>query len=427
MTCNSRLTTYTFPASQIVTREGPPGPAGPRGETGDPGPQGPTGPQGTPGIGLPPGGTIGQVLVKLSSVDYDVGWADVEGVIDPPPPPPDPDPDPVTITPDPVPNQDTFWAYMDEWDSYISQYFDNEPNGDFKQLQTYYAGEHGQYRLADHFETTTPYHAQADKNYAWYGTYYVAPNNGAVTGFWAFSEPLVERFIRRGDATAKDLAIKILLNAAFSAGNPGTDVATVPYSREVAYALTSHIHVPRTGYVLNAGQIARRTFLFETALNHLDRWANNTDVFCHPFMVGLTMKALIDYWEYIVEDERILTKGIDAANYIWDNCWLEADSAFTYADRDTGNPIDLEPQADLNQLISPLFGWIWSQTGNLIWRTRGDKIWNGGLPVYSGATHTGGSWLGTRSAANPAGKQYNQQLYWGPRYVEWGELPVTIP
>lgn len=32
------------------------------------------GPPGPPGLGIPQGGTTGQVLVKRSNADYDVGW-----------------------------------------------------------------------------------------------------------------------------------------------------------------------------------------------------------------------------------------------------------------------------------------------------------------------------------------------------------------
>lgn len=32
------------------------------------------GPPGPPGIGVPPGGTTGQTLTKLSDSDYDTGW-----------------------------------------------------------------------------------------------------------------------------------------------------------------------------------------------------------------------------------------------------------------------------------------------------------------------------------------------------------------
>lgn len=53
------------------------GSRGEKGETGDTGPQGPTGPtgpQGDPGPGVPIGGTIGQILQKDSSTDYDTSW-----------------------------------------------------------------------------------------------------------------------------------------------------------------------------------------------------------------------------------------------------------------------------------------------------------------------------------------------------------------
>lgn len=32
------------------------------------------GPPGPPGVGVPPGGTTGQALIKLSDSDYDTGW-----------------------------------------------------------------------------------------------------------------------------------------------------------------------------------------------------------------------------------------------------------------------------------------------------------------------------------------------------------------
>lgn len=45
------------------------------GKDGEPGAQGEQGPQGEPGVGLPTGGTEGQVLVKNSAADYDFTWA----------------------------------------------------------------------------------------------------------------------------------------------------------------------------------------------------------------------------------------------------------------------------------------------------------------------------------------------------------------
>jgi hypothetical protein len=59
---------------------GAPGLQGPRGLTGPAGPTGAPGPQGQQGQGVPPGGTQGQVLAKLSANDYDSNWITVEGI-----------------------------------------------------------------------------------------------------------------------------------------------------------------------------------------------------------------------------------------------------------------------------------------------------------------------------------------------------------
>jgi hypothetical protein len=73
---------------------GPPGTAGPQGDTGptgpagpagDPGATGPTGPAGSPGaagadgVGVPTGGSTGQVLTKNSATNFDTGWSAASG------------------------------------------------------------------------------------------------------------------------------------------------------------------------------------------------------------------------------------------------------------------------------------------------------------------------------------------------------------
>lgn len=57
---------------------GPTGPAGPVGPTGPSG-GGPTGPSGADGVGIPAGGSTGQVLSKSSNLNYDVVWSTVSG------------------------------------------------------------------------------------------------------------------------------------------------------------------------------------------------------------------------------------------------------------------------------------------------------------------------------------------------------------
>lgn len=64
---------------------GPEGPQGPKGEPGDTGAQGPQGdpgepgPKGDPGVGVPAGGTVGQVLAKSGAGDYETEWQDPQG------------------------------------------------------------------------------------------------------------------------------------------------------------------------------------------------------------------------------------------------------------------------------------------------------------------------------------------------------------
>lgn len=54
-------------------------PAGPTGATGPQGPKGDTGEQGPAGVGVPSGGSSGQVLAKASGANYDTHWVDQSG------------------------------------------------------------------------------------------------------------------------------------------------------------------------------------------------------------------------------------------------------------------------------------------------------------------------------------------------------------
>lgn len=89
-----------FTPEQLAALTGPEGPTGPQGERGQPftydmftpaqleslrgpqgiqgkqGIQGEIGPAGKDGVGIPTGGTTGQILTKASAADYDTKWAD---------------------------------------------------------------------------------------------------------------------------------------------------------------------------------------------------------------------------------------------------------------------------------------------------------------------------------------------------------------
>jgi hypothetical protein len=75
---NERVIVPSMRDARLVVRpsaipEGPPGPPGP------PGPEGPPGPPGADGVGVPAGGTTGQVLGKASNANYATAWIDQTG------------------------------------------------------------------------------------------------------------------------------------------------------------------------------------------------------------------------------------------------------------------------------------------------------------------------------------------------------------
>lgn len=342
----------------------------------------------------------------------------------------------------PVPGKATYWEYMDEWAGYLDTWFinNNHPANDSGLAQTFYDGEMCGYRLKDHF-LTADYDNFINEGWLAYTDYYVLPNLGFVQGFRNFTDGELEDVLRVTSRSVDSLdAIgKQLLNGAYVASG---DVSDSTLSRECAYAIETHINAARTVIGLTAPQLARLEQLKAWAIGHIDQWCVNlTAPYFRPFMGALTAKALINYYDYIFSDVAIVAKLKILADYAWSTCWKSTAGAwgqansFLYTDRDVGDPLDNFTQPDLNILICPLWGWLYYRAQGAAYRTNGDQIFQGGIPNYSGAFHVSGAYLGTRSAVNPAGKQYDQQLYWGPRYIEWAEAvqpsimtvsPVTL-
>lgn len=82
---SSYIMTTEAPAGTLPTDATKWGVIAEKGDTGDTGPTGPTGPagadgtDGTDGVGVPPGGTTGQVLTKVNNTDYNTTWTTPSG------------------------------------------------------------------------------------------------------------------------------------------------------------------------------------------------------------------------------------------------------------------------------------------------------------------------------------------------------------
>ena len=71
---------YVYYDGQWVdTSVGVTGPTGPTGATGPTGPTGAAGSTGNDGVGVPAGGTVGQILAKIDDNDYNTEWVDNTG------------------------------------------------------------------------------------------------------------------------------------------------------------------------------------------------------------------------------------------------------------------------------------------------------------------------------------------------------------
>lgn len=323
--------------------------------------------------------------------------------------------------------------------SHTVRFIDSGING------SYYDGMNCMARMADYFTDTTTYYAYMDEMAYWYRDKWVnaLATPGQVAGYYNFSDGLIQDYLRQGTAASLTALNNLLTNGLYVNTNAADDNIMTDHkrSREVAYSLNLFIQAEKSidSITLTGTQTARRDYLFECALNHIDLWCvSKTATYFRPFMGAITAKSLIAYYEEVSEDSRIIPALEILAQYMLDACYEEGPIAdlsgytqmysFRYTDRvlDTGlsysDANDGYVAPDLNMMICPLFGWLYMKTGTTKWREYGDKIFEGGISVYDTyGAYVSGAYLGVQSNANTNGKQINQQLFWGPKYIEWAE------
>jgi hypothetical protein len=247
---------------------------------------------------------------------------------------------------------------------------------------------------------------------------YVLQNNGKVPGYWNFTSGFRMDWERNSDSLSKQAAILLSQNAAYCTdATPLGWTARPIVSREVAYCILSYLDAEDLG----APRRARLTTLADQALDHIDQWfvsktsrAPNTfslvpqaagQYYVQPFMVGLTMQALIRYWD-VTRDPRVQPAVKKALDWLWARAWVAKDRAFWYENwAPDGNQAFPQKKGapDLNLLIAPAFAWMYQQTGDTTYRDRGDQLFAGGV---------------TRAYLEN-GKQFNQNYMWSFDYVKW--------
>ena len=127
----------------------------------------------------------------------------------------------------------------------------------------------------------------------------------------------------------------------------------------------------------------------------------------HPFMVGIAMQTLINYYEWKaakgVVDNRIpvaVKSGLDALWTVWNPNSQSFQYNNTILPRD-----DSKAFSDLNGLVASAYAWYWSKTGDPTALSRGDTAFQ--TTLSSPGDY---AW---------SGKQFSQVFQWTFDYVRW--------
>ena len=303
--------------------------------------------------------------------------------------------------------------------------------------QVYYDGERVYYQIASYTGNTAFWNACAAKAEALYRDQYAIPSTGATAGYWVFTKGLRLDFERTGDTLSRTTAELISQNSPFSRDGAccpapsGYNEAGQEFSREVAYTINSYMDTEALGFPV---RVNKNTYI-GFALGHIDQWFTtftnpiSGQWWIQPFMVGLTMRALMQVYDDTPPASRTadmllipsyIKKALDG---LWTgnipgatpgqgarlNTTATSTSFFYATFIDAGScgatPCIQLPADDLNLLIAPAFAWYYLQTGDTTYRTRGDQVFAGGVT---------GAFLGN-------GKQFDQNYIYSIDYVTWRE------
>lgn len=269
----------------------------------------------------------------------------------------------------------TYAAYLAEHknDSAPGQsFFENELI-----LRVYYDAERVFHNIADYTGNATWRTAAADARHL-YNRWMVA-NGYVLPGYWKFTQGARMAWqLNNADSQAVDIINGLANFGAFSPDSvPLGSMASEALSREVAYTMNCYMDQELIGGAHRAKLEDLLDLILDTG-GHIDQWfVTGPPANFAPFMFGLTCEALIRYFHEQTEDARILPAIILGANWIWDNAWSDTYGQFYYR---LDFP-DWEAGSELNLLICPLYWWLYKQTGNAIYLTRGDAIFNAGIPT----------------------------------------------
>ena len=228
-----------------------------------------------------------------------------------------------------------------------------------------------------------------------------------------FPHGLREFYKRYGDQKSKDALLAMRTDPGF--GYRAQWGAPWNSSREMAYSLSLHVAAESVGLArkveTSMGFEPGETLFDEhlaIVMGHFEQWfVSERAKFVYPFMVGLSVEALIDYYE-VSGDPEVLWLLKQAADKMYPNplTWHETSESMMIVEEKSG-VITRGPAPDLNMMIAPLYGWVFQQTGDVKYRDIGDRLFRSGA----------------QKAYLDGGKQFSQNYRWSFKYLEWRVSP----
>lgn len=325
--------------------------------------------------------------------------------------------------------EDNMLAYGADLCTQLTACSGTPPFDDTCLLNTYYDGEEVYDRMRRYFPAQASTWAncmqQAEKVYR--DTYVQgAAIPGGLPGYWLFTKGLLSDFILNTDTTSRTAINNLWLNGAYVQSSTYVDSVLPSWdkSRETAYAFQTAIDRQLT----SLGSTATRQEQLRTfAYGHLDQWfTSETASYVRPFMVALTVKALIHYDTVIANDASLVSTISPMMLEMWNEAWNASTKCFQYTDREaldgTGGT---EDACDLNLLIAPIYAWLYKETNDPDWKSKANDILEGGIS---------GAFLGDTDCdptCATSGKQFNQNYIWSFDAWTWiteGDgLPTPTP
>lgn len=303
-------------------------------------------------------------------------------------------------------------ANAETFGEWLGQTYYLDDSQEHKLSRTYYDGAAVFYRLHKQygFRNFDKYGDEAAIVYR----RYVLENNGRLPGYWCFTKGLLEHFKRTRDHESRRAIALMIKNGAARQPEKIAELSSWYRSREAAYFLDNYVDAIAARAVRGKDRTYKR--IVSIVKDHFNQWFDGDEpiafseqggsgFYCKPFMIALSVKALIAAGE---ENGEALRAG----KALVKGCWVSSLNVMRYVDRPPFDKNDEALGPDLNLLIAPLFSHLATKYKQPRYAAIANKLFAAGVSNYRNGELISGAYIGSVVNKDTAGKQFNQNYHW---------------